>query len=34
MIPNIIMIKHAIAESSRPKEIRIVLGSKDQYEVH
>jgi hypothetical protein len=34
MIPNVIMIKHVIAESSRPKEIRIVLGSKDQYEVH
>jgi hypothetical protein len=30
-IPNINKIRHATVESSRPKEIRIVIGIKDQY---
>jgi hypothetical protein len=32
-IPNINKIRHAIAESSQLKEIRIVMGIKDQYVV-
>jgi hypothetical protein len=31
IILNINKIRHAIAESSQPKEIRIVMGIKDQY---
>jgi hypothetical protein len=31
IILNINKIKYAIAESSQPKEIRIVIGIKDQY---
>jgi hypothetical protein len=30
-IPNVNKIRYAIAESSWPKEIRIIIGSKDQY---
>jgi hypothetical protein len=30
-ILNVNKIRHATAESSRPKEIRIVIGIKDQY---
>jgi hypothetical protein len=33
IIPNINKIRHAIAESSQPKEIRIIMGIKDQYMV-
>jgi hypothetical protein len=32
-IPNINKIRYAIVESSWPKEIRIVMGIKDQYVV-
>jgi hypothetical protein len=32
-ILNINKIRHAIAESSQPKEIRIIIGIKDQYVV-
>jgi hypothetical protein len=32
-IPNINRIRHAIAESSWPKEVSIVIGIKDQYVV-
>jgi hypothetical protein len=32
-IPNVNKIRHTIAESSQPKEIRIVMGIKDQYMV-
>jgi hypothetical protein len=30
-IQNVNKIRHATAESSQPKEIRIVIGIKDQY---
>jgi hypothetical protein len=33
IILNINKIRHAIVESSQPKEIRIVIGIKDQYVV-
>jgi hypothetical protein len=33
IIPNINKIRHAIVESSQPKEMRIVIGIKDQYMV-
>jgi hypothetical protein len=32
-IPEVNKIRHVIAESSQPKEIRIVMGIKDQYMV-
>jgi hypothetical protein len=32
-ILNVNKIRHAIVESSQPKEIRIVIGIKDQYVV-
>jgi hypothetical protein len=31
IIQNVNKIRHATAESSQPKEIRIVIGIKDQY---
>jgi hypothetical protein len=33
IIPSIIKIRHTIVESSQLKEIRIVIGIKDQYMV-